>query len=63
MIIFDIDKLIDMFLDVAEDEIISSMHQNYVFFDRENIKANLKILLDKNENNITIRQTRETYLN
>lgn len=52
MLIIDIDKFIDMIADIVENDTISCMHQNYFYLDKENLKANIKIALDRNTGNI-----------
>lgn len=65
MLITDIDKFLDFILSVIEEEIIvSSMHQNYVFFDRDELKNAIKIAIDYKDTdfNYIIKKTKERYL-
>ena len=50
MLILNIEKFLDFILKIIEEElIISSMHQNYIFIDRENLKHSIMIALDGND--------------
>lgn len=64
MLIINVDRFLDEILSIIEEELMtSSMHQNYFFIEKDELKKIIKFCLDINdEKTYDCFNTREEYL-